>query len=131
MPITIYYAAILALFYVYLTLKVVKVRKKEKIAIGYGESKELSRAIRVHANFAEYVPLALLLLYFLESQGGHSIIMFLLGGLLLIGRILHAYGVSKVEENLKFRVFGMFSTISVTVISALYILLIGSGIGFS
>lgn len=128
MPITLYYAAILALFYIYLTLKVVKVRKKEKIGIGYGDSEALSRAIRVHGNFAEYVPFSLVLLYFLETQGGNSIVMAVLGGALVLARISHAHGVSKVEENLNFRVFGMFTTMCVIIISALYLLTIGAGI---
>lgn len=125
MPTTFYFAALLALFYMYLTLNVIKLRRSERVAIGAGDSKLLARAIRVHANFAEYVPFTLILLYFLESQQAHSIIIWLLGSLLLVARIVHAYGVKEVKEQLKFRVFGMFTNISIIIFTACYLLLIG------
>jgi len=128
MPITIYYSAILALVYIYLSLRIIGIRKAARTSIGDDGSNKLNRAIRVHANFTEYVPLTLILLYFLETQGANSIIMFSLGGLFLVARISHAYGVSQVDETLKFRVFGMFTTLCVITISAIYILLIGAGI---
>jgi len=46
------------------------------------------RAMRVHSNFAEYVPLALLLIYFGEVQGG---LEFMVHAAL---RIFAGYGLS-------------------------------------
>lgn len=128
MPITLFFAAILALFYIKLTLNVINTRKALKVAIGDGGNSQLSRVIRVHANFAEYVPLTLMLLYFLETQGAHFIVMQILGAALLIARVVHALGVREVEENLKYRVFGMFTNICIIVISSVSILLIGVGL---
>ena len=128
MPITLYFTAVLALFYIYLTLNVINLRKSERVAIGSGDSKVLARAIRVHANFAEYVPLTLVLLYFLETQHANPTIMWILSSLLIIARLVHAYGVRAVQEQLKFRVFGMFTNISIIVVAAIYILLIGAGV---
>lgn len=66
--------------------------------------------MRVHSNFAEYVPLCLILLGFAELQGTLSIIVHLLCLCLVLGRILHAYGVSQMQEKFRFRVAGMALT---------------------
>ena len=70
MPILIvpFYAAFLAALYIFLSARVIRVRQQEGIAIGDGNNLRLRRAIRVHANFAEYVPLALILAAFVELQ---------------------------------------------------------------
>ncbi|MBU2869515.1 MAPEG family protein [Colwellia sp. E2M01] len=125
MFITIYYAAILALVYIYLTFKTIGARRVARVSIGDGDNNKLSRAIRVHANFAEYVPFAIVLLYFLETQQTNSVLMHILGASLLIARVVHAYGVSQENENLKFRIFGMMTTISVMVFTSVYLLYIG------
>lgn len=125
MLITIYYAAILALLYVYLTFRVIGIRRIAKVSIGDGGNEKLSRAIRVHANFSEYVPFTLLLIYFLETQNANSIVLHILCSLLLIARFLHAYGVSNINEKLQFRILGMIMNISVLAISSLYLLLTG------
>jgi len=129
MPITIFYAALLALFYLYLSLRIIGIRKEVRASIGDGGSNKLNRAIRVHANFSEYVPLALLLLYFLETQSANAIVVHFLAALLLIARIVHAYGVSQTNEKLKFRIFGMFSTVLVIGICSIYLMLLSLGIG--
>jgi len=126
--ITIFYASFLALFYIYLSLRIITLRKEIRVSIGDGGSNILNRSIRVHANFSEYVPLTLLLLYLLETHEANAIVVHLLATLLLVARIVHAYGVSQTNENLKFRIFGMFSTLCVIAISAIYLLLIGVGI---
>ena len=51
-----FYAAILALLYVCLSARTIGFRRKSRVSIGDGGDQELLRAIRMHANFAEYVP---------------------------------------------------------------------------
>jgi uncharacterized membrane protein YecN with MAPEG domain len=63
MLITPFYAAFLGLGFVTLSILTLRLRRKFKIALGDGGNKQLLRAIRVHSNFAEYVPLALILIY--------------------------------------------------------------------
>lgn len=128
MPIIIFYASFLALFYIYLSLRIIGIRKEVKTSIGDGGSNKLNRSIRVHANFSEYVPLTLLLLYFLETYGADAIAIHFLAATLLVARIVHAYGVSQIKESLRFRVFGMFSTVCVIATSSIYLLLIGARI---
>ncbi len=62
MPMTPFFAAVLALFYVFLSLKVVRQRLSKGIKLGTGSEQGLEEAMRIHANFSEYVPLALLLM---------------------------------------------------------------------
>ncbi|MAD88818.1 MAG: glutathione metabolism protein [Pseudoalteromonas sp.] len=122
--ITPIYVALLAILFLFLSFKTIKVRKRLQIGVGTGDNPELLRAMRVHANFSEYVPITLILILSVELLKGHFILVHGLGAALLIGRVLHAYGVSQTKENLKFRVSGMlltFSTMLVSIISILYL----------
>ncbi len=47
------YAGLLGLFFVYLSIRVIRTRRHEQVALGDGDSPRLRRAMRVHANFAE------------------------------------------------------------------------------
>ena len=68
MLITPLYASLLAIIFVVLSVRTILVRRAAGIAIGAGSDIRLERALRAHGNFAEYVPLALLLIYFLEIE---------------------------------------------------------------
>lgn len=92
---TPFYAGILALVYVLLSFRIIGLRRKFKVGIGHGKQNELHRAIRVHGNFSEYVPLALFLLLLLELNQTQSWIMHVLGFSLLVGRLFHAFGLAK------------------------------------
>ena len=111
------YAAIIGLVFVVLSVRTLLLRRRLGIAIGTGEDPELTRAMRVHSNFAEYVPLALILFYFLEVETDADLWIHVLCISLIVGRLLHAYGVSQVEENYRFRVAGMILTLG-SIISA-------------
>ncbi len=110
MQITPFYAAILALMFIGLSVRTLRLRRLLKIAIGDGGNQQMLRAMRVHANFAEYVPLSLLLIAMFEMGGGQFLLVHALCLCLLIGRIAHFYGVSQTSENFLFRVFGMTMT---------------------
>ncbi len=116
------YAAILGLGFVGLSFLTLRLRRQNKIALGDGGNPQLLRAIRVHSNFAEYVPIALILIYMTESIGAPIYLIHFLGISLLIGRLSHAWGVSQENEDFKFRVFGMIATFNAIIVSSLYIL---------
>ena len=126
MKITPMYGAVLAILFVALSVRTVRLRRRNRIAVGDGGNVELMRAMRVHANFAEYVPMTLLLIYMLESMTGISVLVHGLSVCLVAGRIAHAYGVSQVSENYRYRVFGMAMTFAALVGAALGILLTGA-----
>ena len=51
--ITPIYVALLSLIFVYLSIRTIGLRRKNKIAIGDGGNLSLQKATRAHANFAE------------------------------------------------------------------------------
>ncbi|MEM5480876.1 MAPEG family protein [Pseudoalteromonas fuliginea] len=118
------YAALLALFYIYLSFNVIKVRRAEQISLGDNGNATLQRAVRAHANFMEYVPIALILLFLAEYQGLASHYCNILGGALLIGRVFQNIGI--VEKNLKYRQIGTIATFLVIIVSA-FLLLVTRG----
>jgi uncharacterized membrane protein YecN with MAPEG domain len=122
MSITPLYAAILALIFVVLSIRTIRLRRRYRVGVGDGNHAELQRAARVHANFAEYVPLALLLIYFAETGGGPRWLIHALAITLLCGRLLHAYGVSQVRENYRYRTIGMALTFGVIILTSLSLL---------
>jgi uncharacterized membrane protein YecN with MAPEG domain len=77
--------------------------------------------MRVHSNFAEYVPIMLFLIYLVEVQGGAGLFIHALGLCLLLGRCIHAYGVSQLKEKFFFRVTGMAMTFTVLLSSCLFL----------
>lgn len=119
MLVTPMYAAIFGFIFVALSVRTLLLRRRLKVGIGDGEMPILARAVRVHSNYAEYVPLSLILLYFLETQVGTSLWIHILCSALLIGRITHAFGVSQVEENYRYRVIGMALTFTVIICASL------------
>lgn len=122
MPVTPLYAALLALIFVGLSIRTIRLRRRYRVGVGDGNHAELQRAARVHANFAEYVPLALLLVYFAETSGGPLPLIHALAIALFCGRLLHAYGVSQVRENYRYRTAGMVLTFSVIISGSLFLL---------
>jgi uncharacterized protein len=119
MPITTLFAGLLALLFIVLSLRVIGARRGARVAIGDGGDKTLARRARVHANFAEYTPMGLLLMGFAESGGAAKMQIWMAGSLLLIGRVIHACGVSQEKEVLMFRVAGMAMTFAAIGSSAL------------
>jgi uncharacterized membrane protein YecN with MAPEG domain len=107
------YAALLALLFVALSVRTIRLRRSLRIAIGDSGDERMLRAMRVHANFVEYVPFGVLLLFLVETQGANP---------LLVHRLAHAYGVSQPRENFRYRVFGMALTFTTLLTSAGYLL---------
>lgn len=122
MPITFSYAALLALLFVALSVRTMRLRRSMGVAVGDRGDEVLLRAMRVHANFAEYVPLALLLLFFSETAGARPLFIHLSGVALIVGRLCHAWGVSHVDENYRFRVAGVALTLAVIISAAVRLL---------
>lgn len=118
------YLAALAGLYLVLSFRTIGFRHKLKVALGSAGDKALERAIRVHANFNEYVPLTGLLLVVLELKSAPVFVLHGLGGALLVGRLLHGYGMSQIKEDLRFRMVGMILTFATLGGSALGVLVL-------
>ncbi|HKN57417.1 MAG TPA: MAPEG family protein, partial [Gemmatimonadaceae bacterium] len=96
MFVTPLYAGLLALWFLVLSWRVIQRRGKGNW-LGDGGDQALLRVIRGHANFAEYVPLALLMMGFLEVSRFSIYALHALGIVLLIARLLHGYALSFTE----------------------------------
>lgn len=88
------FAGLHALLLLLLSARVSRWRYRAEAAFGDAGNKDLARAIRVQANFIEYVPIALVLLALLELAGLPARWLWGLGALLLLARVLHAWGLS-------------------------------------
>lgn len=119
MYVTAFYAALLAALFLVLSVRVIGWRREMRVEIGDGGERELLRRVRVHANFAEYVPYALLLMALSESMTPPRPLLHLVGVVLVIGRLLHAYGLGQTPQILRYRVLGMTLTFAAIGIAAL------------
>lgn len=95
MRITGIYAALATLLVLILAARVSLGRRKARVGIGHGGDDELARRIRAHANALENLPLALLLLLLLDLDRVAPAWLHLFGVVLILGRILHAIGLSR------------------------------------
>lgn len=121
-PVVAVYAALLSLLFCGLSARVLLLRKKLRATLGDAQDPRLARAVRVHGHFAEYVPLALLLMLLLELGGTSAVVLHSYGTLLLLSRLMHAWGVSALEENLRWRTAAMIITMSLLSGAALLLL---------
>ena len=113
------YAGLISLIFVALSFRVISFRRQANVALGDGGNNALTRRLRVHGNFAEYVPLAIILMALAELQGQPAMILHVMGTSLIAGRLLHAFGVSREPEDYRLRVTGMVLTLSVLIGGAL------------
>jgi uncharacterized protein len=102
------YTAYLTLVYLILSFNVIRIRRSLGIKLGSGTNHMLERAVRMHGNFSEYVPLGLLLLLVLELQRFQPWVIHLCGFSLIVGRVLHAVALHR--DVLAIRIAGMILT---------------------
>lgn len=113
------YAVLLALLFLGLSARAMLGRRRARVPLGDGASEDLRRRLRAHANFAEYTPLALILMALLELQGAGGVVLNIIGLLLLIGRIAHAFGISRIPEHSLSRRIGVGLTMLSMILSCL------------
>ena len=120
--VTGFYLALLVLIYAVLALQVARLRRGNRVLFGDGENLGLRCAIRVHANFIEYVPIIALLVAMLEMSGLSTTRVHVLMGALLVARLLHPLGMYSKPGTWQFsagRVGGILITIGVLIAAAL------------
>jgi uncharacterized membrane protein YecN with MAPEG domain len=109
-PITAIYAAFSGLMLLALAALVVRARWRFRTPFGIGSEPGMERAVRVHANFIEYVPLALLLMLLAELNGVNGTALHGAGILLLASRGLHAFGLGRSSGRSFGRFYGTAGT---------------------
>ena len=117
MFVTPLYAGLLALWFLVLSARVVR-RRHAGFYLGDGGDPAMLRVIRGHANFAEYVPLALLMMGMLEVTRFSIYVLHALGVVLLASRLLHGYALSFTQHSSFGRFWGAALTFIVLAVEA-------------
>ena len=104
--ITLLFASLNVLLMLVLLGRISRHRHGHDIGLGDGGDALLARKIRVHGNFIEHAPIALLLLALLELSGLSTPWLWGYGGALLLGRLLHAVGLSRTGGRSPGRLWG-------------------------
>ena len=122
--ITGFYAGLFALMLVALIFVVIGKRMKYKVGLGTGGIPDLEQAIRVHGNFVEIVPFALILMGLMDyTDAAPAWFLHVYGITLLLARILHAGGLYQSPYRSKGRITGMILSI-VLMLSAGFLLIL-------
>ncbi|MEE2915006.1 MAG: MAPEG family protein, partial [Pseudomonadota bacterium] len=95
-------------------------RGKTKISIGDGGNQEMLLAMRRHANFVEYVPLALIIIAMMEMNRAPDHAIHGLAGALVVARIAHAFGLHHSNIMTGGRIGGAMLTALVTVVASIW-----------
>lgn len=125
MVIVPFYAGLLALWYLLLSVRVVLGRRAHQVSLGEGADAVLRPRVRGHGNFAEYVPLILLLLAMLELSHTSIYVLHTLGIALLVARLLHGYALSFAGDWMPGRALGALLTFVVLALAGLLCLIQG------
>jgi uncharacterized membrane protein YecN with MAPEG domain len=124
--VTALYAAIIGLLAAILTVNVIRNRVALKVDDGDGGNATMRRCIRAHGNLAQHAPLALLLIGFAESIGTPKSVIHALGAVLVLARLLSAWGLLSAEGPTFGRQSGAGLTVLV-LLAASVLILLGEG----
>jgi uncharacterized membrane protein YecN with MAPEG domain len=125
--VTALYAGILGFLGLVLASRVVQHRQRHRIALGDEGNEEMQRAMRVFANFTEYVPMILLMIGFGEMLGAHTWLTHGLGAGLVAARLLHAWGLSRSSGTTLGRLLGVVLTWLTLLISSAMLIWLALG----
>jgi len=115
MTVTPIYAGILAILFFVLSMRVIAVRKR--VSLGDGGDPVVLRRMRGHANFAEYVPLILLMMAMLELSHASVYLLHGMGITLVVARLLHGYALSFTQKFFVGRFGGTALTLGLLVVA--------------
>lgn len=99
LPITLTIAAAAALLHVWLSLRVSHLRRLHRISIGDEGNRAVTTRMRAHANFAENMPIFLILLALIEHGIGSEFWLWSVAILFILARLLHAFGMDRTAPN--------------------------------
>ncbi|MGB1950934.1 MAG: MAPEG family protein [Marinobacter sp.] len=91
-PVTAVFAAVICILLLVLSFQVVRFRLKYGKGMGVTDDRDFEAAVRAHANLVEYAPLGLIMLGLAELNGVAGGLVYWTGMALVVGRILHAWG---------------------------------------
>ena len=106
---TALWSGLMVLLLVVLGIRVALARRGNKVLLGDGGNDAVLLASRVFGNAAEYIPVAIGAMVVLTLLGMPAPVIHSLGGLLFLGRLIHAASLSTQKPTLG-RVVGMILT---------------------
>ena len=118
-PVTLAAAATAALLNIWLGARIVNARRPLKISVGDGGNDAVLRRMRAHANFAENVPIFLILLAAIELGGGNKLFLMLTAIAFMMARVAHGIGMDG-GSLVRWRTVGMITTTLAIVLLAGY-----------
>lgn len=92
LQITLSLAAAAAIINFWLGNRIGQLRQRHKISIGTGGNEMVERRMRAQLNFAENVPLVLILIGLIEASGKAGAWLAPVGAVFMLGRVLHGLG---------------------------------------
>jgi len=99
LPITLTVAGAAAILHIWLSVRVSRLRRPLQIGVGDGGNEVLARRMRAHGNYAENMPLFLILLGFVELAAGGNLWLWGAAILFILARIAHAFGMDRPGAN--------------------------------
>ena len=111
LPVTSLAAVATGVIYLILTWRVIRMRRADGIVLGDNGDRIMAKRIRGHANAAEQMPMALIVMALTELQGGNGMALAILAALFTLGRALHAIYFTRHGTHWRFRVWGMSATL--------------------
>ncbi len=111
LPITTLSACALSLLLIILSLRIINVRRGEKVSLGSGDNQTLERRIRAQGNLIEYGPMGLILIGLAELQNTNTFLLGTAAAAFVMGRLLHGYALSFTDQAMRPRVTGMMLTL--------------------
>lgn len=115
------YAALLGALMIVLSLRISLARMRSGISLGWGDDPILKARVRAFGNFAEWAPMALVLLVLAEAAGAPPVVLHAGGAALLIGRLLHPLQLDgRLFTPLRFA--GMVATYASIAVATFYLL---------
>ncbi|WP_377507388.1 MAPEG family protein [Octadecabacter sp. R77987] len=111
LPITSLAALANGAIYLILTWRVIRMRRRDGIVLGDNGDRIMAKRIRGHANAAEQMPLALIMIALVEVRDGNAFALATLAALFTLGRALHAAYFTIHGTHWRFRMWGMAATL--------------------
>jgi uncharacterized protein len=112
-PVTAPFAAVLMLILFVLSQLVIRARSRTAIALGDGNDPRLLEASRRQMNFVENVPMALILMALAEAGGAGGLWLHIAGGVLVLARLVHPFGITVANPAHPLRIAGTLATTAV------------------
>lgn len=89
---TLSLAAAAAIINVWLSMRIGRLRQAHNVSVGTGGNELIERRMRAQLNFAENVPLALILIGLIELAQKGGAWLAPVGAVMMLGRVLHGLG---------------------------------------